>query len=162
FVLGYDDGSVTIWNAESGWAQTHFPAHRRAVSGLAFTPDGRLLATGGVEGMAKLWNWTTQREIVTLKGHLKSVHALDISPDGSRLATGGGGAECVKLWDMRTHQELITLAGEGAIIVALVFSPDGDKIIGWNDKRQLQIWRAPSWEEIKKAEAQRNQMSQIP
>jgi WD40 repeat protein/serine/threonine protein kinase len=153
FALGHDDGSVTVWNAESRWAQTDFPAHRRAVSGLAFTPDGRTLATGGVEGTAKLWNLATQREILTLKGHLKSVHALDISPDGNRLATGGGGAESVKLWDMHTHQELITLAGEGSIMVALAFSPDGNKIIGWNDQRLLQIWRAPSWEEIKTAEA---------
>jgi hypothetical protein len=161
FALGHDDGNVTLWNAESGWAQTNFPAHRRAVSGLAFTPDGRTLATGGVEGTAKLWDLATQREMVTLKGHLKSVHALDISPDGNRLATGGG-AESVKLWDLRTHQELITLAGEGSIMAALVFSPDGSKIIGWNDKHHLQIWRAPTWEEIKRAEAPDKMVSQTP
>ncbi|PYJ57422.1 MAG: hypothetical protein DME24_19245 [Verrucomicrobia bacterium] len=104
--------------------------------------------------MAKLWNLTTHREIVTLKGHLQSVHALDISPDGNRLATSGGGGESAKLWDMHTHQELITLTGEGAIIAWLSFSPDGNKIIGWNDQHHLQIWRAPSWEEIKTTEAQ--------
>jgi len=63
---------------------------------------------------------------------------------------------------MRTHQELITLAGEGSIMVALAFSPDGNKIIGWNDKHHLQIWRAPSWEEIKTAEAQVKKESQTP
>ena len=150
--LGHDNGGVTVWNAEAGWTQSTFAAHRRAVSGLAFTPDGQILATGGVEGTAKLWNLATQREIVTLKGHLRSVHAVDISPDGSRLATAAGDAESVKLWDMRTHQELITLASEGAILPALVFSPDGNKIIGWNDRRRLQIWRAPSWAEIETAE----------
>jgi WD40 repeat protein/serine/threonine protein kinase len=162
FALGHDDGGVTLWKAESGWAQTSFPAHRRAVSGLAFTPDGRTLATGGVEGTAKLWNLATQREIVALKGHLKSVPSLDISPDGNRLATAAGGAESVKLWDMHTHQELITLAGEGSIMVALAFSPDGNKIIGWNNERHLQIWRAPSWEEIKTGEAQDRKESQTP
>ena len=154
FAVGHDDGSITVWNAESRWTTTNFPAHRRGVSGLAFTPDGRTLASGGVEGMAKLWNLTTHREIVTLKGHLQSVHALDISPDGNRLATSGGGGESAKLWDMHTHQELITLTGEGAIIAWLSFSPDGNKIIGWNDQHHLQIWRAPSWEEIKTTEAQ--------
>jgi len=162
FAVGHDDGSVTVWNAESGWTATHFPAHRRGVSGLAFTPDGRTLASGGVEGTAKLWDLTTHREVVTLKGHLQSVHALDISPDGNRLATSGGGGESAKLWDMHTHQELITLTGEGAIIAWLAFSPDGNKIIGWNDQRYLQIWRAPSWEEIRTAEAQDKKESQAP
>ena len=164
--LGHDDGSVTIWNAELGWVQTNFPAHRRAVTGVAFTPDGRTLATGGVEGMAKLWNLATQREIVTLKGHLQSVHALDVSPDGSRLATGSGGAESVKLWDIHTHQELITLAADGSMILFLVFSPDGNKIIGLNlgsnNELRLQVWRAPSWEEIKTAEAKNKQDSPTP
>ena len=164
--IGHDDGSVTLWNAELGWVQTNFPAHRRAVTGVAFTPDGRTLATGGVEGMAKLWNLATQREIVTLKGHLQSVHALDVSPDGSRLATGSGGAESVKLWDIHTHQELITLAADGSMILFLVFSPDGNKIIGLNfgsnNELRLQVWRAPSWEEIKRAEAQVKTESQTP
>ena len=154
--LGHGDGSVTLWNAESGLEQTNFPAHRRAVSGIAFTPDRRTLATGGLEGTAKLWDLATRREIVTLKGHLRSIHALDISPDAHRLATGAGGVESVKLWDMHTHQELITLATDGSLIVALAFSPDGNKIVGLNmdpnNDLNLLIWRAPSWAQIEAVE----------
>jgi hypothetical protein len=57
---------------------------------------------------------------------------------------------------MQTHQELITLAGEGSLTIGLRFSPDGNKLIALNlDSNQelrLQIWRAPSWAEIKAAE----------
>jgi WD40 repeat protein len=77
---------------------------------------------------------------------------VDISPDGNRLATAAGSMESVKLWDMHTHQELITLAGDSAIMVTLRFSPDGNKIVGWNDRGRVQIWRAPSWAEIELAE----------
>jgi WD40 repeat protein/serine/threonine protein kinase len=150
--LGFGDGSVTVWKAEAGWAQTNFPAHRRSVVGTCFTPDGRTLATGGEEGTAKLWDVATQHEIVTLRGHLRSIHAVDISPDGNRLATAAGGVESIKLWDMHTHQELITLVGEGALMLKLVFSPDGNKIIGRNDSGRVQIWRAPSWAQIAAAE----------
>jgi hypothetical protein len=73
------------------------------------------------------------------------------------LAPAAGGTESVKLWDIHTHQELITFAGEGAIMVALAFSPDGNKIIGWNDRRRLQIWRAPSWAQIEAVEKTRTQ-----
>jgi WD40 repeat protein/serine/threonine protein kinase len=154
--LSHGDGGLTLWKAELGWVPTTLAAHRRAVAGVAFTPDGRIMATGGEEGLAKLWDVATHREIVRLKGHLKSVHGVAISPDGDRLATGGGGAEAVKLWDMQTHQELITLAGEGSLTIFLRFSPEGNKLIALNldseYKLRLQIWRAPSWAEIKAAE----------
>jgi WD40 repeat protein len=145
---GHQDGEVTIWEQ----ARTNFLAHRRMIVGVAFTPDGRTLATGGEEGTAKLWDVATLREIGTLKGDLRSIHALDISPDGQRLATAGGGDESVKLWDMRTHQELVTLAGEGSMIRLLAFSADGNKIVGMNNLGQLHIWNAPSWEEIRAGE----------
>jgi len=154
--LSHGDGGLTLWKAASGWSSARLAAHRRAVTGAAFTPDGRIMATGGEEGLAKLWDVATHREIVRFKGHLKSVQSVAISPDGARLATGGGGAEAVKLWDIQTHQELITLAGEGSLTTFLRFSPDGNKLIALNldseYKLRLQIWRAPSWEQIEAVE----------
>jgi WD40 repeat protein len=160
--LSHGDGGLTIWNAGLGWVPTTLAAHRRSVAGVAFTPDGRIMATGGEEGLAKLWDVATHREIVRLKGHLKSVHGVAISPDGDRLATGGGGAEAVKLWDIQTHQELITLAGEGALTISLRFSPDGNKLIALNlldsnHELRVQIWRAPSWAQIEAVEKENKQ-----
>jgi WD40 repeat protein/serine/threonine protein kinase len=150
--IGHGDGTVTLWNAASGMIQTNFLAHRRAVSGVAFTPDGRIMASAGEEGTARLWDLASHREKATLKGHLKSIRAVDISPDGRRLVTAAGGIESVKLWDMNTQQELITLASDGVLIPVLVFSPDGNTIIGLNDRGFVQIWRAPSWAQIEAVE----------
>ena len=141
---GHSDGTVTIW----GSMRTNFPAHRRRVIGVAFSPDGRILATGGEEGTAKLWEAATHREIATLKGHLRSVHSRGISPDSRRLATGNGDEEAVELWDLHTHQELITLSGEGSMMRLLAFSPDGNRIVRLSSDRQLHTWSAPSCEEI--------------
>ena len=152
-VTGHEDGSVTLWGMGFSSAGTNFPAHRRKVVGVAFTPDERILATAGEEGTAKLWDLATHRGIVTLKGHLTSVHGLAISPDGRRLATAGGGRESIKLWDIQTHQELITLPSEVSMIERLAFSPDGNKIVGMSGEGEILIWRAPSWEEIKAATA---------
>jgi WD40 repeat protein len=159
--LSHGDGGLTIWKAELGWAPATLAAHRRSVAGVDFTPDGRIMATGGEEGLAKLWDVATHREIVRLKGHPKSVHGIAISPDGGRLATGGGGAEAIKLWDIQTHQELITLAGEGSLTMFLRFSPDGNKLIALNldsnHELRLQIWRAPSWAQIEAVEKENRQ-----
>jgi WD40 repeat protein len=149
--LGHTDGSVTLRSAATGQVITNFPAHRRVVVGVAFTPEGHLLATAGEEGTAKVWEVATCREIATLKGHLKSLHGLDISPDGLRLATAGGGAEAVKLWDIHSHQELITLAAEGSILDRLAFSADGNKLAGLSNEGHVHIWRAPSWDDIRAA-----------
>ena len=96
--LGASDGSVTVWKAETGWAPMNLQPHRRSVAGAAFTPDGRILATGGQEGMAKLWDLTTKRELATLKGHLRSIWALDISPDGSRSVAPAGQVAAEVYW----------------------------------------------------------------
>ncbi|MHC1767246.1 MAG: WD40 repeat domain-containing protein [Verrucomicrobiia bacterium] len=155
FAVVHGDGSVSLRRIMPLQAPTIFWPHRRGCTDVAFTPDGDIFATAGSDGMAKLWDATTRREIVALEGYLLSmVRALGISPDGRRLATAGGGKEPVKLWDVQTRQELITLTlgAEGPGLTLIGFSRDGNKLVGQN-AQGLHIWRAPSWEEIAAAEA---------
>jgi WD40 repeat protein len=152
--LGHNDGKVSLVSSETGEFEASFSAHRRTVVAVAYTPDGTILATGGQEGLTKLWDTKTLKEIVALKGHLKSIHSLAMSPDGRRLATGGSGQAAVKLWDVQTHQELITLQGSSVLLQALHFSPDNNALIGLTGKAELTIWSIPSWGEIKAAETQ--------
>ncbi|HRZ58189.1 MAG TPA: hypothetical protein P5525_22345, partial [Candidatus Paceibacterota bacterium] len=153
FAMLHADGSFTLQKITAPFAQTNFWPHRRGVRDVAFTPDGALFATAGDDGIAKLWDSCSCREIAALKGHLLStIHALDISADGRRLVTAGG-REAIKLWDIQTHQELIGLDFEGWAINWILFSADGNKLVGLNSQRHLHIWRAPSWGEIAAAEA---------
>jgi WD40 repeat protein len=76
----------------------------RDVWSLAFSPDGRWLASGGLDGLAKIWDAKTGREQATLRGNIGDVWAVAFSPDGKRLATGSGYGETkgeVKVWDSR-------------------------------------------------------------
>lgn len=155
FALVLDDGSFSFQRTTPTLVHTNFWPHRRGVSDVSFTPDGSILATAGDEGLVRLWEAATLREIAALKGHLlSSIWALDISADGRRLATAGPGSEAVKLWDIQTHHELITLTIQGWAIARIEFSRDGNKLVGQDTpQRHLHIWRAPSWEEIAAAEA---------
>jgi WD40 repeat protein len=68
---------------------------------VAFSPDGRYLASGSCDNTAKVWDLETGKEVTTLRGHIGYVMAVTFSPDGKLLATAGGNryAGKVQLWD---------------------------------------------------------------
>ncbi len=85
---------------------------RYGILGLALSPDGRLLASGGglhgTAGEVKLWDTSTGRWIADLKGHRAWVECVAFSPDGKTLVSAGGwgdGPGEIKLWDLRARPE---------------------------------------------------------
>jgi hypothetical protein len=98
-----------------------FPAHPQAGHALAFSPDGKLFATGGSDGMVRLWDAATNRELAVLKGHTNDIWALSFSADGSRLASTAGSD--TKVWDVRGRAAIFHAPGGSGLSVAL--SPDG-------------------------------------
>jgi len=101
--------------------------HASGVQAMAFSSDGKLLATGGHDQSVRVWNLATEALVHTLHSHGSCVHAVAFSPDGSRLA-GGSPDGTVKLWDPRAGELLHTLRGHSTVADLLAFSPDGDTI----------------------------------
>jgi WD40 repeat protein len=117
------------------------------VYALAFTADGKTLATGGSvspdpadprmwQGIVKLWDAASGREQAVLKGHRSFVTALKFSPDGKVLASAtqsfkeGEWVIELKLWDVPVQKELVTMRGNGYSESVLEFTPDG-KTLAW-------------------------------
>jgi WD40 repeat protein len=73
--------------------------HTDWVNSVAFSPDGRLLASGSADETIKLWDVASGREVRTLSGHTSRVLEVAFSPDG-RLLASGSGDETIKLWDI--------------------------------------------------------------
>jgi len=119
---------------------------------VAFSPDGKLLATSSMGNDARLWELPSGNLRATLKGHVQAILAVAFSPDGKTLVTGGMDRK-VKLWNVATHQELATFP-LGGLFPTLGFSPDGRTLaVGNFLEARIQILRAPLFEEIAAAEA---------
>ena len=82
--------------------------HRDFVGGMAFSPDGALLATASMDGTIKLWNCDTAMGVATLPGHLEETTGVAFSPDGLTLASVARG-DGIKLWHLATFRELVSI-----------------------------------------------------
>jgi len=108
-------------------------------AGMAFSPDGKFLATSSMDGTAKLWEISSGNELHTLKGHSGPIRSIALSHDGERLVTGSFD-HTAKLWDLKSGRELLTFKGHSARIHSVAISPDGKLLATGSADRTLKLW----------------------
>jgi hypothetical protein len=113
--------------------------HSSLVNGVAFSPDGRLLATASADKTARLWDPATGDCQRTLTGHTGMVWDAAFSPDGRLLATTSDD-ETARLWDPASGECLRTLTGHTYTVYRVAFSPDGRLLATASDDETVRLW----------------------
>ena len=145
--------------------------HRGSVNSISLSPDGKTIASGSADGMIKLWNVESGKEIHTLNGHRGSVNSISFSPDGKTIASGDADGK-IKIWNVASSKEIrtlsesqdsvkirilsgyqesigsLTLNEHNAPVNSVSFSPDGKTIASGGADGKIKIWNVASSKEI--------------
>ena len=122
------------------------------MSVMAFTADGKTLATGGADQVIRLWDVKDRREKSATVGHQGPIHAVAVAPDGRILATAGADAT-IRLWDRATGRERGQLVGQGKYLSALAFTPDGRGLLSTGSPpsdETVRLWDIATSKEVRR------------
>ncbi|SPF52559.1 exported hypothetical protein [Candidatus Sulfopaludibacter sp. SbA4] len=117
--------------------------HSDWVVSVAWSADGKTLASGSSDQTIKLWDASSGRLLRTLSGHSAFVNSVAWSVDGKTLASASGDST-IKLWDASSGQLLRTLSGHGDSVLSVAWGGDGQTLASGSADRTIKLWDAPS------------------
>ncbi|MEJ6481347.1 NB-ARC domain-containing protein [Nostoc punctiforme UO1] len=149
---GSDFSHLAIWQAylqgvnlhyvnlaDSDLSKSVFTEKLGSILSVAFSPNGKLLATGDADGDAHLWQVEDGKRLFTCSGHKSWVRSVAFSPNSQILASGSED-QTVKLWDVQTGKCLNTLQGHTSWIWSVGFSPDGQILASGSEDQTVKLW----------------------
>jgi WD40 repeat protein len=123
---------------------SRYEGHTNSVTCLAFSPDGRILASSSSDKTIRLWNVASAKVIRILRSPQNSIEYLAFSPDGAQLASAGSFDGRIYLWDISTGAKLREL--QGGLVTALAYRVGGAELLSANDEHEIKTWDSTTGE----------------
>jgi WD40 repeat protein len=134
-------GVFHVWDAQTGEVlRTGNWRPPRGVDSVAFSPDGKRLATSHQLQEVKVWDAETGQDLLTLKSKSTIVESLTFSPDGKLLACGD--SKSLNIWDGATGKPVHVFESQQDIIHHVVFSPNGKRLVSSSHDGTAKVWDA--------------------
>jgi WD40 repeat protein len=132
-----------VWDTATGHQALGVFFRSRAITSLAFSPNGQRVAFADQDRTVRVWDTGMGQEILTIKGHTNDVRSVAFSPDGQRIASGSDDGS-VKVSDTATGDEVLTLKEHTGSVRSVAFSPDGRRLASASDDGTVKVWDATS------------------
>ncbi len=136
------------WDRLSHAELLTFTGAQNDISSVAYSPDGRKIASGGKFGVVKVWDANSGKELIAFQAHSAATRSVVFSPDGRRLATASLDHQLC-IWDAETGKLALPITGHTDVVTCAAFSPDGRRLASSSWDKTVRIWDAATGRAIR-------------
>ena len=162
-IPGVNFGLASLYNVNltgANLTETFFAKALGIVYSVAFSPDGKYLATGDSNGRVQIWNALTGREILTLLGHSSGVWSVAWSGDSLTLASGSSD-NTVKLWNVQSGDCVRTLEGHSSAVWSVAWSGDSLTLASGSSDNTVKLWNVQSGDCVRTLEGHSSEVISV-
>lgn len=128
---------------------TNLQAHAKSTLAVAYSPNGKYLATGSLDETIYLWDTNNYKVTDTLKGHGGNIYCVTFSPDGKFLASASND-NTVRLWDLKDGKQNRVFRGHENGVFSVGFSADGNYLVSGSIDGNVIVWEVCNGEQLVK------------
>jgi len=147
FISGSYNGTLRLWDIESGKTIQIFEGHTYPVICVAITPDGKHFISGSRDETLRLWDIGSGKTIQIFEGHTHWVKCVAITPDGKHFISGSDD-KTLRLWDIESGKTIQIFEGHTDYVECVAITPDGKHFISGSRDKTLRLWDIESGKTI--------------